>query len=219
MVRFVRVLICALGAMTLMCSVAVARANPNPGIFPPHSSPYRIGYREWAADWFEWAFEAPTSASPVLNPSICGPGESSHAWMLGVSVGGAETATCTVPKGKAIFVTPGGGFCSVKTDHVTGYRALRRCAIGFAAGATKVRLTVDGRRVRDIDNYYQVSRLIHLRLPKDNLFGVSAGADPAVVAGWFFLLRPLRPGDHTIVASDVIPPGPASVTFHIHVGS
>jgi hypothetical protein len=114
-------------------------------------------------------------------------------------------------------VTPGGAFCSVKTHHVRGYRKLRACAVKFAKGVRDLRLTIDGRGVRQLNDYFVVSRLVHLQLPRANIFGVSAGSDPAVVAAWFFVVHPLRPGRHTIVEFDRFPGATASLTYHIRV--
>ena len=60
-------------------------------------------------------------------------------------------------------------------------------------------------------------RLVHLRLPQDNLFGVPAGRYPAVLANYFFVLRPLSVGQHTITEFDKFPGATAELTYHISV--
>lgn len=188
-------------------------------VFPRHSHPYEISYREWAADWFEWLVEAPLSTSPLLNPDNCGPGESGRVWFLSVSLGGASTANCTVPAGKAILVTPGGAFCTPAVgDPQTTYAGLRRCALGEVRTLISgVRVVVDGHRIKHVLRHLVVSRLIHLHLPSDNVFGAAAGSYPAVVVGYFLILHPLSLGHHTIATFDNLGGTPTSMTYDITV--
>jgi hypothetical protein len=194
--------------------------NPNPGVLSPRSHPYGTSYREWGADWFEWAFEAPVATNPELHPDNCGPGESSHVWFLAVSVGGETTAHCTVPAGKGIGFIAGGLFCSpVVGDPETTYKGLRRCALdGLHQVVSDERATIDGRRIKHLGRYLIVSRLIHLRLPADNFFGAPAGTYPLVVAEWLFILHPLSVGQHTITTFDKLGGSSAAMTYHITVG-
>ncbi|MEA2509440.1 MAG: hypothetical protein QOG21_1522 [Actinomycetota bacterium] len=220
MKRFISLAVLAfLGAGILVTPANASEGNPNPGVFPPHSHPYGVSYREWGADWFEWAFEAPVATNPEAHPNKCGPGESPRVWFLAVSVGGYETAHCTIPAHKGIAFVAGGGFCSPAVgDPFTTYQGLRRCAVDFVHSSVfSVRASVDNRPIRHLARYFIVSRLIHLRLPDNNFFGDPAGTYPLVVAEYFFVLHPLSLGRHTIKYSDKLGQSPAAITYHVTV--
>jgi hypothetical protein len=64
-------------------------------------------------------------------------------------------------------------------------------------------VTVDGRSapVTEVE-----TRLLHIVLPADNIFGLPAGTTCLSVGhGWVALLHPLTPGTHTIVIDGSVP--------------
>jgi hypothetical protein len=112
---------------------------------------------------------------------------------------GSPTLTCTVKPGTKIFVAAWTSECSTleAPPFFGGNEAqLRACARAVDAGITRTDVTLDGKPVpvREVE-----SRLLHLDLPADNIFGAPAGTGPLSVAhGWVALLHPLKPGTHTI---------------------
>ena len=107
---------------------------------------------------------------------------------------------CTVKRGTKIFVAASTWECSsFPGDHVgfgTTEAELRRCAQETDAPAAP-ETTVDGRRVH-LDEVE--TRLLRIRVPRDNVFGVS-GADrrgQSVAHGWVVLLKRLGRGTHAI---------------------
>jgi hypothetical protein len=42
------------------------------------------------------------------------------------------------------------------------------------------------------------SDLFNLTLPADNLWGESSGPDQAIMQGWWVMLEPIPPGQHTV---------------------
>jgi hypothetical protein len=199
-------------------SAVAAEGDGAARVFRPSSHPYGMTYREWAADWFEWVAETPSPTNPFLHPDNCGPFEGHAAWFLSGSLGGPAAASCTVPTGKGLLISPAGDFCSAATDSVTTTSDLQACARAKASPAFHVRLRVDGRLVRHIRRFFLVSRRIALRLPADNIFGLRKQTTPAVVAGVFVMIRPLPVGRHRVFAYAEFPGGfVASIRYHITV--
>ena len=42
------------------------------------------------------------------------------------------------------------------------------------------------------------SNLFNLTLPEDNIWGEPPGPDKAITQGWWIMLKPLPPGEHTL---------------------
>jgi hypothetical protein len=110
-----------------------------------------------------------------------------------------ENFTCTVKRGTRIFVAASTWECSTfpgdRFDFGTTEAELRECARQHDAQAPVV--TVDGRWVTPA---VAETRLLRIRLPEDNIFGVT-GADrrgQSVAHGWVVLLKHLPRGTHTI---------------------
>ena len=101
---------------------------------------------------------------------------------------------CTVDPGTTLVVTPWTYECS--TFEGSTVAQLRECAKTADAGITKVTLSVDQRAIatNEVETI-----LIPIVLPADNIFGVAAGSKGFSVGhGWVAILKPLRPGTHTV---------------------
>lgn len=104
--------------------------------------------------------------------------------------------SCTVKPGTKIFVAAASVECSTFEGNGTTEDELRVCA---RQGDVQVAptVTVDGKSVLVAE---VETRLLHIVLPDDNLFGQPAGTQGLSVGhGWVTLLHPLKPGTHTIV--------------------
>jgi hypothetical protein len=217
-------------SLVLACVASVsagdlARAHPfaTQGVFPPGSHPYGKSYAQWAANWFEWLVEIPADEHPSLNPDNCDVNQSGKVWFLAPSFGGHLEVHCTVPAGKAILVSPGGGFCLEALAGVRTYPELLRCARQDFQTVRDIEISVDGVPVRHRYRYRVITRRFTVELPENNIFGVPAQRSHAVLIGFFYVMRPFRPGTtHVIEVSDVFtPPGgeptEASVTYHLTI--
>jgi hypothetical protein len=165
-------------------------------------------------------FQQRGRGNPFLHPNNCGPGTNPRGWLLAGALQGAETATCNVPEGKGLLVSPLGNFCSGATNHVYTFRKLRACAFVGLDQVTAVRLRIDDRLVARPNRFFVVSPKFRFHILKDNIFGVHRQTTPAVVIGDFIMIRPLAQGWHTVVlfaAGPFPPPGFAKITYRIHV--
>ncbi|MCA1704009.1 MAG: hypothetical protein LC808_12380 [Actinobacteria bacterium] len=204
---------------------AAVQAHPvaTEGLFSPDSHPYGKSYAQWAANWFEWLVEIPAAEHPSLNPDNCDKDQSGKVWFLAPSFGGHLKVDCTVPAGKAIFVSPGGGFCTEALSGFRTYRDLLRCAREDFRTVSNIEISIDGRPVRHRHAYKGITRPFTVELPEGNFFGVPAQTSRTVLIGFFYILRPFKPGTtHVIKVSDVLSPEgtepfEASATYHVTI--
>lgn len=224
-VRRVVVVSVVVALISTFSTGAAVQAHPiaTPGVFPPDSHPYGNSYAQWAANWFEWLVEIPAAEHPSLEPENCDADQFGNAWFLAPSFGGHLDVSCTIPAGKAIFVSPGGGFCTEALSGFRTYRELLRCARQDFRTVSDIQISIDGRPVRHRYAYKAITRPFTVELPEGNFFGVPAQDSRTVLIGFFYLLRPFKPGStHVIEVSDVLSPAgaepfEASATYHLTI--
>ena len=152
--------------------------------------------------------ETPSAQNPF------GTGGSGFAcWDLGGTVAPfapTSVESCTVKPGTKIFVAASSVECSTFEGNGTTEPQLRECArLGDLQVAPTV--TVDGTSVAVTE---VETRLLHIVLPADNIFGLPAGTEGLSVGhGWVALLHPLTPGTHTVVIDN----GTSTITTTIIV--
>jgi len=165
-----------------------------------------------AARWWQWALEVPASQSPLTDQT----GQFATAnqphgavWFLAGNEGGATVRSITVPAGKALFfpivnivdvedgvAVGGGGMVFSAKKPLQTAQAFVSTVI---ATATAMFCSVDGNAVPITSNNLEQSTPFALNLDSGNLFGVPAGVYfPAVDSGYYVLVQPLSPGQHTI---------------------
>lgn len=171
-------------------------------VFPPNVDPYGRTYGEWAADWWKWALEEPTSTNPLLDETgaRCAIGQQGQVWFLaGLISSGKVTRRCTVPAGTALLFPVANSFACNDPGAQVGEEELRDIASQIRS-AHKLHARIDGVAVRDIDcHYFEESEVFNVTLPADNIFGAPSGLyDPCVDAGYYLMVKPLPPGEHKI---------------------
>jgi hypothetical protein len=180
-------------------------------------------YPKHAAAYWTWALSQPTDTNPLIDETgeNCDVGQSGRNWYLASAFAGAPVVrSCTVPEGKNL-VLPIFNFlvAAFPTDppEQRKVRFLREVA-SVAEGAT-VELEIDGEPFC-LDDFYEESAVFHITLPEDNIFGLT-GTDrelsPAVDAGYYVAIAPLRRGLHTIHAFGELDGEVVDVTWEIEV--
>jgi hypothetical protein len=131
----------------------------------------------------------------------------------------SQPAMCTVKPGTSVFLTGGFVFCDpleAPPFFAVGEKAQRKCAVEqlltnpvFAA-VDAILVTVDGRRPVDIKRkrFLAISPQGTAQLPEDNILSTEENPVPPqettfVTAAYVAMLRPLRPGEHTITVEIV----------------
>ena len=174
-----------------------------------NSNTFGNTYGEWSAQWWQWVLSIPAAINPGLDTTgaNCGMGQAGPVWFLAGTFGASPvTRFCTVPAGKALFfpilnaVFGSGVFDCNPTvpDVVCNLVALRQSA---AASMDSVRLqaSLDGEPLRHLSDQRVQSPEFTLTEPAHGVNDVPAGTyTPQVSDGYWLMLKPLRPGPHTI---------------------
>ena len=204
-----------------------------PSAYPPHFNVAGQSMQQWAADWWTLVFETQVhTGSEITHPNLDETGANAAQGDVGdvfflfqsFSPGQITRTNVTIPAGKPILVpilpmefsnydTPDPNF-----NFPGNYSAAELA--GFAdASAESVRtggeafLSVDGVAIQGVVAHKESSPVTYTLPATDNLlqfFGLpfSGPVAPAAVDGYFVMLQPLSPGQHTIVFGGTIPENP-----------
>ncbi len=188
--------------------VLLKQANPNPGIAPIQSSPHGKTYSAWAADWWKWALETEASENPLidLTGENCGVNQSDSVWFLAGSLVGPVTRECTVPSGRPLFFPLINAFYGafLNDPPATRIPEFIRAQVTCIEDAVFPLVEIDGVAVANPEQYLEKSVIFHVQLPENNIFGVGANVipdlrlSPSADEGFYLVVPPLTPGDHTI---------------------
>jgi hypothetical protein len=174
-------------------------------VIPPADSTYN----RLAVSWWQWALGQP-NPNPLVDPTgaRCTAGQSGPVFFLaGVLGSGPVTRQCTVPPGKRLFFPLFNGFAAEPQDtpHVVNTVYQEFQAGNFAV--TSLSASVDGKAIGNLGPRYLACALpqagctppsFSVTLPTNNVFGAPAGVYTTVQKGYYLLLAPLPPGEHTI---------------------
>ena len=180
-------------------TVFIRAEGINPGVFSKDSAPYGIPYGGWLAKWWQWSFSIPSAQHPrdAYTPEKCTLNQEGPVWFLADQLGGQEERTCTIPAGKAIFVPLLVGECDYSSPDVKSDEALRRCAMeGNEYGV--IEATVDGMKVKSLEQYRTQSGFFNITIPEDNIYDAPVGTFRALTDGLFVFLGTLPPGKHDV---------------------
>jgi hypothetical protein len=205
--------ILAVIALLLLLQVApvMAAKNRGPVVLPPSSYPYGRSYGEWSNAWWQWAYAIPKSVNPVVDTSgaHCYEGQEGPIWFLaGTFTGGPVTRTCTIPHEKALFFP----LVNVESDNIgvnppLSVQGLRDSLKPFFASTDPNTFSVhiDDASIPNLGKYKAGpdGPVFGFRLPRDNVYQQSpipaAGFyHPVISGGYYLMLAPLSPGNHTI---------------------
>lgn len=202
------------------------------GILPLNSRPGGKSYGQWVMSWWQWAFAAPEAYNPVADTTgaFASVGQSGPVWFLAGTFGTSEERTFTVPAGKILFLpvynwifgasvfdcepSNPGVPCDIPT--------LRDLAAEATTSVKSIVVTIDGTTVPDITKYRAISSdAFPVTFPEGAVFGFPAGTFyPQVADGYWLMLTPRQPGNHTIsihVEPDPSHGSPFDVILHFSV--
>jgi hypothetical protein len=184
--------------------------------FTSGSRPFGTSFSQWSARWSEWAFGLPVPRNPLADPANCNVGQHGPVFLLPAAIGPDTVASCSVPEGKGVLVTPGGSITSTATGDGTTGRQLAKAAKAATDVLSDFSASVDG--VALPVTRFRTSALFTLALPRNNLFGVPGGDTRAAINGYFMILKPLPVGTHTITESDTFADGSIdNITITVNV--
>jgi hypothetical protein len=199
-------------ATALTVSVAVA---PVAADGSDHGGPFP--YSLLAAEWWQWALEAPTPDNPLLDTTgaDCAVDQpSALLWYLAGTVGSEPVSrTCVVPRGRALFFPVVNLFYGAFLNDPPETRTTKfvRAQVACVEGSTGT-VTVDGRTLPARLLVNEKSRIFSVQLPDDNIFGLTPEIatdlllSPSADQGTYVLLPPLRLGQHIIRIQSTLSP-------------
>ena len=179
---------------------SLSKLTTGPVIPPnPHGN-----YAQMSAKWWKWMLELPLACHPSLDEECFDvhDGQSGNVWFLATPVTGAPVErTITIPAGKFLYI----GTINVEASNLEPppfYGATeeerRDAAAAFADLIINVTFTVDDVTIDNTSDYRISSPQINFTAPTPWIFGDVGGNGKSVGDGYFFMLRPMSIGSHTI---------------------
>ncbi|MBL0408002.1 hypothetical protein JKG68_29320 [Microvirga aerilata] len=186
--------------------------------------------KDWTANWWTWALQAPLERNPLLDTT----GEDADVGNTGpvfylagnLSEDPSVERRFTVPEGHPVLI-PVQNFVSIpfETDPA-GYAAEQVALWEASVDVTSLSATIDGDSVENIEEYLvksdpftpgqpQAGSLLNASLPpelppEDDLY-------PSLSSGYWLMIEGLTPGQHTITVSGTAGGGSTGVTDYILV--
>lgn len=220
-------------------------------LYPAHSVVGGNSMEDWAVTNWKMTFETPVHGSDgvsIRNPAFDETGDQAAqgnldgAFMLFGTITGGNVvrSNVSIPAGKPIFVpiagiefsnydTPNADFSLPGTYTQAELAQFAKLSALSIASRGELHVNIDGRPVATLAAHREFAP-IHYTLPdEDNVlqnFGLDfTGPVDASVDGYYVMLKPLSPGEHTINMGSTIPHNDfpllsdfsADVTYHVTV--
>jgi len=196
----------SIGACALLTLCPSPMATVHPGVFPPNSSPYGLGYDEWSAEWWQWLMEHPLAGHPSIDDPQFNvtSGQSGRVWFLAAPVDfdtaipTPRTRNITITTSKALFV----GLLTGEMSSLEGAatETEQRDIANFQADRiVGLTCTLDGKPVTDLSKHRFESDQFSFTAPDPWIFSPApSGAGTAVADGYYVFLKPLSVGQHVL---------------------
>ena len=200
----------------LLLLVTLSASGQESPLIPPYERVAGQSQEDWSRAWWQWAATFERYESPVADPTgeLCASNQSGDVFFLAGTYGTARTIrTCTVPRGKYLF------FPIINYVVMPGRDRTLGCAdaIGHAAqitdGLVKILLEVDGKPYEGLAAHRQATDCFDLGA----LSAPSIRMYPTAANGYYVMLRPLPPGEHTINFGGWLPSMIQLVTYTLIV--
>jgi hypothetical protein len=213
-------LVTSLWLLTLFHSNMVI-ASTEELVYPPTSNPVDTPYKEWGMKFFQWWLSNPKTINPLTTSEHgisyeCFIGVADHVVfladpMVSLALGPPVTYNCTIPADRPILVLGITELCYYDEIRRTD-ASLQQC-IHARNDYAQNDILIDGKRVENVDRFRFTTDFFNLTWPSNNIFEEPKQGNPFTTAktlldGWWVMLRPLPPGNHTIEVgvTQIIPP-------------
>jgi hypothetical protein len=194
----------------------------HPTLYDKDARPFGFSMQSWAEEWWRWAYSLPMAINPNFHATAdCDQHQQGPVFFLPASLGGTESAarSCYVPGHKAVAVLLPSVLNEYPCPDATFKPAPGQTLFELLSAGAKQReddiaeldATLDGKRLDDLMSH---------RLASEDLFYltgdtslqvsdrcVSGTEQPAVVDSYMIVLRPLKPGTHTLTTRSVTKAG------------
>jgi len=187
-------------------------------------SAYGKRFVDWSGEWWQFVLALPISENPLVDVTgeKCAVGQRGPVWFLMGSLGtDPVTRTCSIPEGTALFF-PVINFVDINGSTQTADELRAEIAPCLDA-VTQLLVEIDGQPVEKLSRARLKARAFDVTLPPGGFFGPGTYS-PAVDDGFYVMLKPLQPGNHTIHIQAArggcpLAPGPFSqdITYRLTV--
>ncbi len=210
-----------------------------PALFAKNARPYGTSMERWGELIWKWIYRQPAEANPLLDATgaSCAVDQDGPVWFLpSVIPGGPHfeaERSCTIPRHKALLVQTSAFLndypCPDPAFHPAPgqslYDFLLEGAATFIDTVNFLEVTIDGVSQPDMlryrftsDDLFHVTGDLSLQTALDSC--ITGGPQPAVADGYLFMVKPLAPGQHTLVwhQKDTFGmTGDTTLTYHLTV--
>lgn len=173
-------------------------SDPNSYFYPADSEPFGKSYPEWAADWWKFVLEYPVKDARLTDSdgSLCAVNQTGNVWILPGAESGEIIRNCVVPQGVALLVSPTDSFCNKQQQPSVGdnEQEIRKCVKADIDEDEYSHTYLDGVQ---LSNLHDVNRLQSVVF--DLYYPPNEGPYKTVADGVFLMLKPLSPGNHTLI--------------------
>lgn len=189
-------------------------------VLDPAQPHYGKTYAEWATEFWKWIYGYPAGSdkdcrNPLLDTTGdgCAVGQDPNSPVFFLAGNGGATVVrsrCVVPVGKALFFpivnteADNAGVPPEKSLKVDEMKA-QLASFFDAVVVPDLKVFVDGRAIPNLAAYKTgPTQFTYAVPPEPNAYtcfgatGISGTIDPAVDAGYYMMLDPLCPGEHTV---------------------
>lgn len=155
-------------------------------------------YPEWTAAWAQWISSVKKERHPLIDKTgdFGGEGQAGPVWFLSGNIGGTNKRKITVPAGTPIFSPVLFSVISTSADDTQGLVAKVRETINRA---DEMEVTLDGKSLGDLSKQRVTPELFQINgLGQDAVHPIFSGKRTMALDGYWFMLKPLTPGEHTM---------------------
>jgi len=182
---------------------------PKPVVLPPGATVHGKTLGEWSAEWWRWLLAIPEPESPAKDPigARCHLGQKSPVFFIPGSFGETYHRSCTVPCGQYVFFPIVNDLEWSPTHICSDCQQCRGIAQGFMDQVAVLECEIDGEAVPDLGDHREESPCFDFTVPDNNVLGLAAGTyGPAVSDGFWIMIEPMAPGNHTLHFRGVVGP-------------
>jgi hypothetical protein len=205
----------------------------NPGVLDPTNTYEGNTYGQWSAEHWQWLYSLPADKHPLFDTADVSTGQTGDVWFIGGTyttatdtngvTHGTATRDCVIPQGKALFFPLIDAESSIAEGNGTNFAQLLASSQGLIDGVDTLGCSIDGQTLTNLASYRASSDLFTWGpLPTNNVFGDSVNfpagtTSPSVSDGYYLLVQPLSPGDHSIHFTGGVPGFQLDITYHLTI--
>lgn len=194
--------------------------NPNPRyLYGKNSHPFGASIITWAQRQTEWVYEQPYATNPIFDQTGADAGnlQQGPVWYIppiqNANLVSSGTRTFSMPAHRAIFLDIGedvmdypclGDPSFAPAPGQSLYNFLLENDLPIMNSVNDLSVTLDGHAMQDVLSYRYISPRVFLltgNLTLQSTYDscITGTPQPAIVDGFYMMLKPLAPGHHTLV--------------------